>query len=456
MVTTIRCPQCGTLSNQGVDFCPVCDTFLPWTEAETRDVPTAAIELAVAETHLEVVPGEEAGLELKVRNTGRNVDRVDFDVAGASGDWTVIEPGSISLLPGAGAVARLVVRPPRDARVLAGQHLLELRARSSIDPRVDAEQRVSVHVAPFDDLRLRMTPPTSRGTTSGLHRVVVENAGNHPVTVSLHGRDREGAGDVTVTLEPAVIELAGGEHAAATATVIPRHPLEEGPVRPRPFVVVAQAGDRETTLEGVILQEAQEAPVTPPPPPEPAPVAAPEPLPRRRRRWPWVLLVLALIGAIVATVLAVAPIDELRDRLRGDDDRAEIRDQQPPADQDGSTGNVALPDLTVVAVQCALVPQAGELRFAVQVANRGGTFGEPVTISAAAGDLAGSTDVVVDGLATGVFGVPIPAELLGNEVQFQIAIDPDEVVEEADEGNNAGVVTITLPPAADAPVTLCR
>lgn len=466
MVTTIRCPQCGTSSNEGVDFCPVCDTFLPWTEAEARPVPTAALELAVRETHLEVVPGEEASLDLKVRNTGRTVDRVDFEVAGASGDWTVVEPGSISLLPGAGAAARLVVRPPRDAGVPAGQHVIELRACSAVDASVVAEQRVSVDVAAFDDLRLRMTPPTSRGTTSGLHRVVVENAGNHPVTVSLHGRDREGAGEVAVTLEPPVVELAGGGHAAVTATVVPRHPLQEGPARPLPFVVVAQADTGETTLEGVMLQEPQPAPVVPPPP-EPA-VATPEPLPRRRRRWPWVLLVLALLAGIAGAVLAVAPIDDLVDRTRGDE-RDEVGDDAPPAGGDELAGDAlagddgagdeeaaVLPDLTITAVQCALVPASAELRFAVQVANRGGAFGEPVTVLAVAGDLAGSTQVVVDGLATGVLAVPVVADLLGSDVQFEIAIDPDQVVEEADEGNNAGVVTITLPPAADAPVSLCR
>ena len=51
---------------------------------------------------------------------------------------------------------------------------------------------------------------------------MVENAGNHPVTVSLHGRDRDG--DVAVALDPSVIELAGGANAAATATVSPSRP----------------------------------------------------------------------------------------------------------------------------------------------------------------------------------------------------------------------------------------
>ena len=107
-------------------------------------------------------------------------------------------------------------------------------------------------------------------------------------------------------------------------------------------------------------------------------------------------------------------------------------------------------------MQCALVPDAGELRFAVQVANQGAAFGDPVTVRAQAGELVGSTDVTIDGLATAVVGVPIDGEVLGRELAFTISIDPDEAVEEADDRNNAGVITITLPAEADQPVDLCR
>lgn len=468
MVTTIRCPKCGTLSDEGVDFCPDCDTFLPWTDAEARVRPTAGLELAVSETRLHVVPGGEASVEVNIRNTGRNVDRVDLDIVGVADGWTVVEPGTISLLPGAGTVARLTVRPPRDASVPAGQHLLELHARSLIDPAVDAEQRVSVDVAPFDDLRVRLTPPTSRGTTKAFHRVVVENAGNHPVTVSLHGRDRDGAGEVAVALEPSVIELEGGANGAATATVSPARPLDGAPARPRPFVIVAQVGRTETTLDGVMIQEPEPVAPTvlePPAPTIPTVTVAPSPAPRRRRWWPRVLAVLALLGGLVGGAVALIP-DDIADRLglRADDDAgAEVVAPEPavvadvtapPADQDA--GVVALPDVTIVAVQCALVPEAAELRFAVQVANEGDAAVDgPVLVSAVAGDLQGSTEVVVDGLATAVFGVPVDASVLGSELEFTIAIDPGEAVEEADEGNNAGVITITLPPAADQPVSLC-
>jgi subtilase family serine protease len=51
--------------------------------------------------------------------------------------------------------------------------------------------------------------------------------------------------------------------------------------------------------------------------------------------------------------------------------------------------------------------------------------------------------------------VPIDAELLGTAIEFTIAVDPGDAVEEADEGNNAGTVTINLPAEVDQPVNLC-
>ena len=102
MVTTIRCPKCGTLSGEGANFCVDCDTFLPWTEAEARPRHEAGIELGVSTTHLDVEPGGEAVVEVNIRNTGRNVDRVDLDIEGVADGWTVVEPGTISLAAGRG------------------------------------------------------------------------------------------------------------------------------------------------------------------------------------------------------------------------------------------------------------------------------------------------------------------------------------------------------------------
>jgi hypothetical protein len=467
MVTTLRCTNCGTLNEEGVEWCKACDTFLPWTGAVADSRPQARLALAVPDTGFAVAPGAEASVNLTIRNIGRSVDRVDLDVVGDGATWAVIEPGTVSLMPDDKVTAKLMIRPPRDATVGAGRHVLTVRAASGIDAGVVEEQNVTVDVGHFDALRVRMTPLTSRGRTEGVHRVVVENGGNRAASVSLDSRDPEG-GQLGVTFEPAVVNLERGASAAVTVTVRPAEPIFDGAARPRPFQVVATGAEgSECTVDGVMVQELMpEAPLTPAPEPIVA-LPTPEPAapPRRRRWWPLVVAAVALLGGLAGTAAVVeSEVDGgIAGLFSGDDDGGQVAGAvddvvDGAAGQQGGDGGdgaaVAEPaDLSVEALQCALVPAAGELRFAVQVANSGGPAAG-VVVGAVADGLQGATQVDVDGLATAVFGVPVDERVLGSEVDFTVVVDPGEGVEEADEGNNTRDVTITFPDAAQQ-VSLC-
>ena len=48
-----------------------------------------------------VVPGGEATLELRLRNTGTVVDEFSLSVLGDAAGWASVEPPTISLFPGA-------------------------------------------------------------------------------------------------------------------------------------------------------------------------------------------------------------------------------------------------------------------------------------------------------------------------------------------------------------------
>ena len=369
MVTTLRCTNCGTLNGEGVEWCQACDTFLPWTGAVADSRPQARLSLAVPDTGLAVDPGAEIAVSLAIRNTGRSVDRVNLDVVGDGTSWAVIEPGTISLMPDDKSTARLMVRPPCDASVAAGRHVLTVHAASTIDASVVEEQNVTVDVAHFDDLRVRMTPLTSRGRTEGVHRVVVENGGNRAASVSLDSRDPEGDGQLGVTFEPAVVNLERGASAAVTVTVRPAQSIFDGPARPRPFQVVATgAKGSECTIDGVMVQElTPEAPLTPAPAPV---VAAPPPQPvvatRRRRLWPIVVAAVALVGGLGGTAAAVeSEVDGgiaglFSDGDGGADRVTDVVDdvaagRQGAGGGGGAAGGAAAiepADLSVEAVQC--------------------------------------------------------------------------------------------------------
>ena len=67
-----------------------------------------------------VEPGQEAAVDVRVRNTGTVVDEFTLEVLGDSAGWATVEPSVVSLFPGAEGTARIVFRPPRQSSTPAG------------------------------------------------------------------------------------------------------------------------------------------------------------------------------------------------------------------------------------------------------------------------------------------------------------------------------------------------
>ncbi|MEU0103121.1 hypothetical protein [Streptomyces sp. NPDC006267] len=132
-----------------------------------------------------VVPGEETTLSLQILNSGRTVEEYHFEVVGACAAYSAVEPAVLSLYPGDSGSVSLVMRPPRDATVPAGETTFGVRVMP-IGERGDTvvpEGRVTV--LPFTETTAELVPRSSNGSRSGRHQFAVDNRGNTPVTVRL-------------------------------------------------------------------------------------------------------------------------------------------------------------------------------------------------------------------------------------------------------------------------------
>jgi hypothetical protein len=262
-----------------------------------------SLELSVASVVIEV--GGEASLQVTVRNTGSVIDEASLSLLGAAAAWAVVEPGTLSLLPGSEGAAQVHFRPPRSASIPAGRTPFGVMAASREDPDGSMVEEGTVEITRLVDVAAELNPRTSRGQREGIHDLTVNNRGNAPITVEVAATDPGDLLYLSVTPPQLVIEPGGMGSARIVAQA--RWELEQGSPQTIPFkVTVTPEGDAATTIDGALVQEPKEQP-------KPAEAAAPAstppaapPVPARPSQLPKLLAGLVALAVVAVGGLAVA------------------------------------------------------------------------------------------------------------------------------------------------------
>lgn len=201
-----------------------------------------------------VEPGQAVSVDIRIRNTGTVVDEFVLDVLGDAAGWAVVEPGSVSLFPGAEGTARAVFSPPRAAGTPAGIVPFGLRARSREDPAGSAVEEGSVEVGTFQEPYAELVPRTSRGSSSGSHDLAVDNRGNARLSAEIEATDADR--QLTFDVKPPAVVVEPGMAAFARIRVSPAKKFWRGQPKTRPFqLYVKPEGGVPITLDGTLLQE---------------------------------------------------------------------------------------------------------------------------------------------------------------------------------------------------------
>ncbi len=268
-----------------------------------------AVVAVLSSTEVAVEPGGEATIEVRVRNLGSVVDKFVLGLEGSPAGWSVIEPATLPMFPSSEGTASLTFRPPRSWQVPAGPTRFRLRVSSSAQPGTFTMADGVVVVGAFSSLSGRVVPQTSRHSGGAEHRVMVENAGNQPVSLTFDARDPDEV--LHLGIDPTFVTVDPG----ATATVVLRvralRPLGGSVAQPRPFTVTATAhGGEPLPLTATFVQEPAPAPA-PAPAPTPRRAAAPPPEPRpeppvKRRSCLGFLFKLFLVLVLLVVIAGVA------------------------------------------------------------------------------------------------------------------------------------------------------
>jgi hypothetical protein len=340
-------------------------------------------------TQLAVIPGGEARLRLRVRNTGTVVDQFTFEGIGEAAPWMSFEPAQISLFPAMEDSVELVVRPPRDHTAASGPIPFAVRMVSQEDPEGSMVDEGTLHIESFDQRSIELMPRMSSGSRSARHEVAVDNHGNTTISPAFTAIDPDDLVDFEI--KPTSLSIEPGLAGFAEVTVRPKQRFWRGEPRRLPFQLVAMEEGREPlAVDGVLLQK----PILP--------------------RWFWkavlaALLLLVLLFVLWRTVLRPSIESTARDsaeeavaELAGDVEEINDRLDQagiPPADPDGAPA----PTPTTVPEPEPTVPPAPTTTVVDEIPPPSGqvsVLGDPIdfrlTAAVGAGGTATDTFVVPD------------------------------------------------------------
>ncbi len=217
--------------------------------------PAVGASVTLGATVVQVEPGGEAVLEVRLRNTATVVDEFTVDVLGDAAAWSVAEPPTISLFPGADGTVRIAFRPPRSASVVAGSLPFGVRILSREDPEGSSVEEGVVEVLNFYEPFAELVPRTSRGSRGAGHDIAIDNRGNTRLNAELEATDEDRL--LNFDIDPPGIVIEPGMAAFAKLKLKPTKRFWRGQPRTRPFQLhVRPEGTTPITLDGAMLQEA--------------------------------------------------------------------------------------------------------------------------------------------------------------------------------------------------------
>jgi Fibronectin type III domain len=185
-----------------------------------------------------VEPGGQASVTVRVRNVSSIVEGFRIDVLGEASPWARVLPDHLEVLPQGEGIATVLFSPPSGVAARAGAVPFGVRATSQIDANASAVAEGDLAVGGLSLSQAKITPVTSKGRFSAKHRVEFSNWGNTPVRLRLEAGDPDNALGFLVT--PEFLDLPLGTSGQAKVKVRARKPQFRGTPLRRTFRVVGR------------------------------------------------------------------------------------------------------------------------------------------------------------------------------------------------------------------------
>ncbi|MER7167205.1 hypothetical protein ABT336_14190 [Micromonospora sp. NPDC000207] len=207
----------------------------------------------LASTSVSVAPGGSVEVPVTVRNAGDTVEAYQIEILGVPDEWVSVQPPTLTLYPAGSDTVVVTFRPPRSARVDAGDRIFGVRVVPSEYPDSAVVEEGVLTVEPFTELGAQVQPPSRGGLRSARYRVDLDNLGN--VTEQVAFAVTEGTDQVTFALPAAPVSVPNGTRVETRLRVRARRLLWWGAPREYPFTVEVRPGDGQArTLDALFVQ----------------------------------------------------------------------------------------------------------------------------------------------------------------------------------------------------------
>ncbi len=214
--------------------------------------PGERIGIQLDQELLLLTPGVPVPLRLMLANLGTVVDYLSVSVEGVPEGWIQGAEQAMPVTPGVPAPLTLTITVPSTPESSAGDYLVIVRARSSVNPNESATANGRWTVKPFAASSIALTPRTATGIASATYQVTVRNEGNVPARYFISADDAEQHLDYEFTQNDLTIDP--GQAATVPLTVSASRRLI-GVTRTRQFTVWTEmAGAADQRVVGRFVQ----------------------------------------------------------------------------------------------------------------------------------------------------------------------------------------------------------
>ena len=197
------------------------------------------IKAYIEASQLMIEPGSQAVAWVIVRNTGSSTENINLSVGRPTEKWIHIDCPVINLEPNTEKEIKLLITPPRQTSVQAGNYDLKIRLTSANKRKPVVEVSRKLKICAYSQFKSSFNPNLIKPNQSC--QVIIENQGNVPETFNLTWQDSKK--DLVFEPKQSMVHISAGQTGEVQFRVVLRKRQWWGKSKTHPFKVTVRASN---------------------------------------------------------------------------------------------------------------------------------------------------------------------------------------------------------------------